>query len=762
MIRDWSIDRRQLVAILLAALIVSGAVSASSHTNLAVGSKHTTDADFSNAETLDNVTIQGSGDHASVLAKKHILERPPDDSADDPISSKRGVIVNPNVDLPGIEAEVSRNVEGATTAYLYDSDDNLLASQSISGAGDTVTFDVSLTAGEDYQLVLDADGDSYTVGYWDTLSDDYPVESKDLDVTSGVSELGTTSKAGLWNFNNISATDKPIKNAQYVSDTHQVDNTAEGWANITIDSAEATVVWEADTNGDGEFDTVVDETTITSSANVTADLSGVSATNWRVDVSFESTGRDSAAELHDEGVLFKNRAPEVDSSSASPSGGELVTETPVELSINASDEDFDTAQGDNLTVTFYDASDDSAIGTDTLSQNGTATTTWDAGLGEQKWYAVAEDDYGGSTTSDTFVFETPHELEIRDEQNPSELVNDTDSEVTVTFFASDEVFERTTSDGVVDLSGLPDEQLIVSVDADGYVTRQAIIDSITDQQTVYVLNESADTVDIRFRLEDPTGQFTEEDSLLFVERPIQRNNTTIYRTIAADEIGQGGYPVTLENDQRYRLILRNEQGNERVLTGFVTQTSETVTLEVESIEYQFDPDDQPYKWTASYDNETATIDVAYEDEEALTTSLTIRVIEQQNETTIYEETWEDPTDISTSVDVDRNETATWLVQLEVDRDGETYELETMVGQAQFPLVGDLDEDWKHRIAVALVFVLAGLFGVANVSVGAIVASLSSGILWVIGWMPPSVGAPMIFVAMTVATLFYVNDSGGGI
>lgn len=802
-----SIDRRQLLVIVVAVLAVTAVpasvVSASDH--LDVVSEHSTDGDFNAATTLDNVSVEGTGSSASVILKSLDIV---DDFEDGDLSEWSGDTAPFDVNqthafggdnsvkytADGNFNNMDRSIPNGSTrvswhAY-YEANNDIrpivhLREESTqfgrvgiddgtetSDPGSVIYYNgtnwldtgIDVTADAWYGFRVqnaDVDAGTYDLEVVDANGDTVGTAS-DLEAENTVSQLtriALSGKDGDFWIDRIAAGENP-DTGQYVSADHDASETVEGWTSLTLTNATATVEWQAH---DGSQWVVVNSTTFSSSGNKSLDISGTDYSRWRVNVTFDRDGSSADAELHDEGLLFEASDPSIDNSSASPSGGETVSETPVQLSINVSDEDFATSQGDNVSVTFYDASDDTEIGNETLSSNGTASASWDdPGLGEHQWYAVAEDDYGGTTTSDTFVFETPHELEIRDEENPSELINDTTTDVTVTFFGSDEVFERTTSTGVVDLSGLPDEQLIVSVDAEGYVTRQVVIDSITEQQTAYLLNESAASVDIRFRLEDPTGQFTESNSQLFVERPIQRNGTTTYRTIAGDEIGQGGYPVTLANDQRYRLILRNNQGDERALTGFMTQKSETVTLEVESVEYQFDTDNQPYKWTASYENETSEIDVAYTDKDDLTSSLTVRIIEQQNDTTVYENVWSDPSEVSTTVGVNGNETSTWLVQLEVDRDGDTFELETVVGQAQFPIVGDLDEDWQHRIAVALVFVLAGLFGVANASVGALVASLSTGILWVIGWMPPSVGAPMIFVGMTIASLFYVQDSGGGI
>lgn len=88
-------------------------------------------------------------------------------------------------------------------------------------------------------------------------------------------------------------------------------------------------------------------------------------------------------------------------SDPSPSDGATEVNTSPTLSLDVTD-----ADGDAVTVSFYDAADDTLIGTDTVT-NDTAYTTWDdldAGA-NYSWYTVA-DDGTDSVTSDTWNFTT--------------------------------------------------------------------------------------------------------------------------------------------------------------------------------------------------------------------------------------------------------------------------------------------------------------------------------------------------------------------
>ncbi|MGC9308868.1 MAG: S8 family serine peptidase, partial [Thermoplasmatota archaeon] len=100
-----------------------------------------------------------------------------------------------------------------------------------------------------------------------------------------------------------------------------------------------------------------------------------------------------------------NSAPDAPTN-PSPSDGATGVSTSPTLSVDVSDPD-----GDSMDVSFYDASDDSLIGTDTgVASGGTASVTW-SGLSYSttySWYTVA-DDGSATTTSSTWQFTTEEE-----------------------------------------------------------------------------------------------------------------------------------------------------------------------------------------------------------------------------------------------------------------------------------------------------------------------------------------------------------------
>lgn len=456
-------------------------------------------------------------------------------------------------------------------------------------------------------------------------------------------------------------------------------------------------------------------------------------------------------------------------SNGQPSGGMSIDGSGANISVDVTDDDFDRSHGDSVDVVFYDASDDIEIGTDTLTSAGTASVEWSSVEGgENSWYAVATDSYNEETTSSTYSFETPAELTIRDESNPDEIITDAGN-ATVTFFGDDDVFERPVENGVVDMSGLPlDQRFIISVQVDDYVTRQAIIESVTQQQDVYLLPETADAVDVRFRLSDPAGRFVPEDTTLFVERPITRDNETVYRTVAADQFGANGYAVQLERDQRYRLRVVSDEGRSRVFS-FTSQVDETVELEISELEFDFEAEEN-YQWNAEIVNED-TINFDYRDPTGATESIQLTITNRTSNEIIYESELEganvsDSYILSSKPGPQDAFIIEWFGIRNTNEDSEeTVEISgsTVVGQSEIPIsLPGLSERHQSIIGSFMIVLIGGAFGRSNAASGGIIISIMAGFLFVIGWMPGTVSGIFIAVALALSIVYRMAFSRGGV
>ena len=376
----------------------------------------------------------------------------------------------------------------------------------------------------------------------------------------------------------------------------------------------------------------------------------------------------------------------------------------------------------------------------------------------------------GSGTTEMKLQSGPSALEIRDEINPDELVT-TEAEVELQFFAEDDVITRSTDDGTIDMTGLPlDKSMTVQVSADGYVTRQAFIPSILEQQDVYILPDDVDSVETTFVLNDRTGAFPRDRSRVLVEKPITRDGETTYQVVVSDEIGVGDYSTILERDARYRLSILNEDtDNKRVLGPYISTSAQTVELEVDSVAFDSGDTNIGYEWRADYQNETGAairFDFARTDADEIR-AFELTIESRDGEMTLLEEQYGTVDNINEVVDipdsVDDPESKTWVVEWEAEAvsGGEVENISggKVVGadqlDVQIPGVGD---DVMNVVSVLLILLVAGLFSAANVTVGGIVTSLTAGAMWFIGATPPEISGILIGTGLFISVIAHLRTN----
>lgn len=333
----------------------------------------------------------------------------------------------------------------------------------------------------------------------------------------------------------------------------------------TLQGDEVTATWYLDGSSVGS-DTVTRNQTIQHRVTNLADGSH----NWHVELADSYGGTATSSTFS---FTVEHYDPVFNNASASPQGNAETTDRQVTLEIPVNDTDFAEPSGDSITVNF--TVDGSAVGSDTLAANGTAsvTTTISTG-GPHSWSASAEDEYGLTATSDTFTFQSPDELRILNESSPTELVDN--ATVELRFFVDEgsgapQVYTRNTSDGTVNMTGLPaDKPFIVVAEADGYFSRRIFVPSLYQTQRVYLLPDNATAVPVSFGIEDYTGEFDSENTVLLVQRALNGS----YRTVLGDYFGATGqFPATLAYNQRHRLVLLNVETGERRSLGAYTPQS---------------------------------------------------------------------------------------------------------------------------------------------------------------------------------------------
>jgi len=162
----------------------------------------TVDAITIDGDSVSEVTVDGSTVFGGIPDTQ--ITRPTDNGSNS-VSSKSGLVINPNVELDGIKAELSANVASVETAYIEEvASGTTLGTTDISAlsSGDTFRVDgITMSSGTDYMLLADANGASYTQGFHN--SSNYPLTGPAFDVTEVVFKGSPQGGGSYINFNNL-------------------------------------------------------------------------------------------------------------------------------------------------------------------------------------------------------------------------------------------------------------------------------------------------------------------------------------------------------------------------------------------------------------------------------------------------------------------------------------------------------------------------------------------------------------------------------
>ena len=405
-------------------------------------------------------------------------------------------------------------------------------------------------------------------------------------------------------------------------------------------------------------------------------------------------------------------------------------------------------------------------GEDTINvtEDTTVSTTVDVSdkRGTVNWAVNVTDDVGLSDEVSRQV-RLPDTLTVRNETAPQQIVNDSGT-VSVRFIADDQVIERSTDDGEIDLSGLPvDQRMVVDPDVDGYESRQVIIDSIFEQQNIFLLPEGVDSVQPRFDVTDPTGRFGSE-SEVFIQLPIEFDGELIYRTVAADEAGSGGFTPVLAEDGRYTIRVRSQDGAERDLGPYEPVPNDFVELEPSAIEFDVTDDDGRYQFSTDFDDDEGVITFTwapgeeYLDEGGRVTNLELEIYDRSGDLVRSERYGS----VSSVRELLAEAPAGGSVEFEAtfeDPDGEEITVSGSDTAGPGQMLVDFGEAPGLAItimSVIVVLLVGALFSAANVAVGAIVTSLTAGGFYFVGALPSEVSGGLIGLAIFVSILNYVG------
>ncbi|MGZ0745723.1 hypothetical protein [Haloparvum sp. AD34] len=523
--------------------------------------------------------------------------------------------------------------------------------------------------------------------------------------------------------------------------------------------------------------------TISSNQTVTFTATGLSdgSHSWHVELE-DGYGLTSQSDTFSFEV--NHHAPALDNSSADPQGDAKQSTRDVNLSIPLEDVDFVEDSGDEVAVEFY--VDGELRDTVNVTSNSTVSTTVTVSEGgNHTWSVRATDEYGQTTTSDTFGFQVPSELSVYKETKPSELVDNVPVEIQFYFEGEEDlIVTRNATNGTINMTGLPVDQSFVVVaqdDSGDYYDRRIFVESLFETQSIYLLNKSEAAVDQRFELQDYSGDYPKEKSVLLVQRSI--NDT--WKTVEGDRFGATGeFPTTLAKDQRHRLIVLNVETGEREEVGHITPTTDSLkTVKITSDQSIVLEPIEPVVLFAPSTNsvpaiKNASIKGEIRNKSVEFDSWSIDIIAQNGttgtNTTLYNETFQSATGGSVSPKVDlRNYTngTLYVVMSYTAADGRTgnvtkvYDIDQHFANQYSALSvvdkisGQIDPSSRESIKTLIAVLATALLTTgAAASMGmspelsGLTATASLAAFGLIGWIPYSLVTAAVFTMLAFGGL----------
>jgi hypothetical protein len=441
--------------------------------------------------------------------------------------------------------------------------------------------------------------------------------------------------------------------------------------------------------------------------------------------------------------------------------------------------DDDDFPSDNVTATFF--LDGNQVGTKTLQSPGTASVQVNGiSGGAHTWSVNTTDAYGNSNVRQ-YSINLPANATVYEVADPPEKLDN--RQINGSFIRPDEdvVISRETTTGNFSLRGLPvDSPYIVSLEADNVVDRRTVVFSLIEQQRFYLLNQSANTVDVEFQVDDRTGEFG-DDSLLVVERALNTTDTaaneTKYVNVAGDQIGsRAAFTTTLEGDIRYRVRIVSPDGQSRQLGAFSVNRSRSVDLVITGLNQGVaDADSTGPTINTTRDvsgsggSKTKTVRFIYQDPDNETSALSLTIHEAGNPSNVFAQTDAAVTALplgnfsykQTFSGAAAN--TTLVANYSYTRGGERVDRTMSFGAAQNPIGIPLGDGWAQIFGVGFLVVLGGIFSIGNARIGALVIPGVAFVLNVTGILSGVVTLASVGLAFAVAVgynLVTASAAGG--
>jgi hypothetical protein len=641
----------------------------------------------------------------------------------------------------------------------------VVAAAHLTGAG-PISGDATFGSGGGLTVTVDGSTDAYLAGDdISPLNGVFNVVTEDGNITFSTfgdahAEVAVGEITGTWtNVTNIDAdpNDLTIGPADKSSVTvaQEVDQ-FNYTGTFTVDDGTVDFVYSG-TGGVSEVSitgVVPDQQIIAVDAD-TGNFLDVATSDSNGDINFDALTNSKHA------VLLQTRSLQ-DPILENPTPTGDLSSDPSQVEVDVKDPEFDN--GDTVTVTI--SIDGSDVKTTSISANQTVSASVPASGktgGVHDWSVEADPKYG-DTVTESYQFTVPSTLYVRNASNHSQLIKSPLS-VDGTFFSEDSIIDRQgITGGTIDMSGLPvSDSWIVRVEpsSDNYTTRTLWVNNIYEQQSIYLLNKSAfQTVDSRFVLSDPGAEY-DAQSILKIQKPINTSTQTEWQTVHSDAFGAEGVTAELEQGQRYRLKVRNEDGDEQIVGPYRADVSETVTVEPGAPVIEIEEFNEGWGSNAELRNDT--LEYIYNDTQDETDKLTVWIHERGNVSNrlvanaTYFNLGEASAQHTLTVD---EKSKVWDVVFIIERNGETKTQRETVSNRATGLFGSIPENWRLMIGLGSLFLFAGVFSLLNAAVGAVVVSLVGGLWWFVGLLPGATTGIAFVLALLLSVLAWMRAAGG--